>query len=325
MRSSLVIPVYDDSEKRNPLSFEYGLSDYKDIQNITLQEMPEKVPAGLLSRSIEVVLQDDLVDLVKPGDRVQINGILRPLVGGNTFSSGTFKTVLIGISVTLLQAQTEADISIEDIKKITKISKRKDLIPLLIRSMAPSVFGHNDVKKGCILQLVGGQEKVLNSSTRLRGDINMLLIGDPSTAKSQMLRHMLNLAPLSFNTTGRGSSGVGLTAAVTIDRDTGEKQLEAGAMVLADRGLICIDEFDKMSPEDRVSMHEVMEQQTVTIAKAGIHVSLNARCSVLAAANPIYGEFIKEKPVNVNIGYDKPYQTARLFVEQIRSDLHCSG
>lgn len=301
-RLTNTIPIYDDNEKRNPLSFEYGLSDYKDIQNVTLQEMPEKVPAGLLSRSIEVVLQDDLVDQIKPGDRVQINGVLRPLVNGQTFSSGTFRTVLVATSVTSLQAAAENSLSTEEMKRIKSLAKEQNLMELLVNSMAPSVFGHDEIKRGCILQLVGGQEKVLTSSTRLRGDINMLLIGDPSTAKSQMLRHMLNLAPLSFNTTGRGSSGVGLTAAVTLDRDTGEKQLEAGAMVLADRGLICIDEFDKMSPEDRVAMHEVMEQQTVTIAKAGIHVSLNARCSVLAAANPIYGEFIKEKPVNVNIG-----------------------
>lgn len=278
------------------------MSNYRDVQVIQIQEMPEKVPAGQLSRSIEVILQDDLVDATKPGDRVQINGIFRPLVGGSTFSGGTFKTVVVATSVRLLQAQIEASLTANDIKAIKKLGRRRDIIDLLTHSMAPSIYGHREVKKGCILQLVGGIEKIVGNNIRLRGDINILLIGDPSTAKSQMLRHMLNLAPLSFNTTGRGSSGVGLTAAVTLDRDTGEKQLEAGAMVLADRGLICIDEFDKMSPEDRVAMHEVMEQQTVTIAKAGIHVSLNARCSVLAAANPIYGEFIEEKPVNVNIG-----------------------
>ncbi|KAJ8985413.1 hypothetical protein NQ317_017042 [Molorchus minor] len=212
--SSAVYLTKDD--EGNTLETEFGLSLYKDHQTISIQEMPEKAPAGQLPRSVDIICDDDLVDKCKPGDRIQVVGNFRCLPNKQgSFTNGTFK---------------------------------------------------------------------------LRGDINVLLIGDPSVAKSQLLRYVLTTAPRAIPTTGRGSTGVGLTAAVTTDQETGERRLEAGAMVLADRGVVCIDEFDKMSDIDRTAIHEVMEQGKVTIAKAGIHASLNARCSVLAAANPVYGK-----------------------------------
>lgn len=295
--TNFIYPLKDANT--NPLSSEFGMSEYIDFQTINLQEMPENSLSGQVPRSIECILTEDLVDTAKPGDRIKVYGIYKSFCYGNIQFPNQFRTVLIAFNLQYLKA-------LENFK-IEDISKKIDTFKLLASSnkkysaIAPTIYGHDDLKKAIALMMVGGNEVIMTNGSKIRGDINILLVGDPSTAKSQILRYALNFLPLAIATTGRGSSGVGLTAAVIMDKETGEKRLEAGAMVLADRGLVCIDEFDKMNPLDRIAIHEVMEQQTVTIAKAGIHTTLNARCSVLAAANPILGSYNEKMSVQDNI------------------------
>mmetsp|Transcript_34880 Transcript_34880/g.108483 ORF Transcript_34880/g.108483 Transcript_34880/m.108483 type:complete len:798 (-) Transcript_34880:149-2542(-) len=287
----------------NELAIEIGLSVYKDFQKFNIQEAPENSPPGQIPRSVEVICEGDLADKAKPGDRVQVIGVYRSFPPPpQDFTNGVWPARLVATSITPVNEMIEAPFVSDDVRNIRDIAARPDSFQLLARSFAPSICGHAKVKEGLLLQMVGGTEKNLANGTHLRGDINVLLVGDPSCGKSQMLRFVMNISPLAVSTTGRGSSGVGLTAAMIRDAGSREFTLEAGAMVRADRGVICIDEFDKMSLNDRVAIHEAMEQQCVTIAKAGMHVTLNARCSVLAAANPQYGSFDPSLDLPKNIG-----------------------
>ena len=288
----------------NPLRTELGLCSFMDSQCVIMQEAPEASPTGQLPRNVELRLDDDLVDCVKPGDRVQVVGIFAPYTPQD--NKGSFQSIVLVNNIIRYQANARIpkllESHITEIKRFaSELGSANNLVATLSNSIAPAVFGLKAEKRAVLMMLVGGVERKANNS-HIRGDINVLFVGEPSTAKSQLLRYVLGLAPLALNTTGKGSSGVGLTAAVTVDSYTGERSLSAGAMVLADRGILCIDEFDKMSPQDRVAMHEAMEQQTVTIAKAGIQASLNARCSVLAAANPVYGFYSVKHKLSFNVG-----------------------
>jgi len=291
-----------DAEGRD-LKMDVGFSVYKDSQQFVLQETPDTAPPGQIPRTIKVLCDGDLCDRAKPGDRVQVIGVYRSFPPPmKEFTDGVFPAKLVATSIKPIKEIVVPSFVSDDVENIRKIAAREDTFRLLGRSFAPSICGHEKVKQGLLLQMMGGVEKNLTNGTHLRGDINVLLVGDPSCGKSQMLRFVMNTAPLAISTTGRGSSGVGLTAAMVRDQGNRDFHLEAGAMVLADRGVICIDEFDKMNQADRVAIHEAMEQQCVTIAKAGMHVTLNARCSVLAAANPIYGSFDSSMDLVKNIG-----------------------
>ncbi|XP_048476044.1 DNA replication licensing factor MCM7 isoform X2 [Rhincodon typus] len=279
-------------------------SKFIKFQEIKVQEHSDQVPVGNIPRSMTVYSRGENTRLAQPGDHVTITGIFLPLMRTG------FRQVVQGLlSETYLEAhrisqmnKSEDDelgpqeLSEEELRQITE----EDFYEKLAASIAPEIYGHEDVKKALLLLLVGGVDQS-PKGMKIRGNINICLMGDPGVAKSQLLCYIDRLAPRSQYTTGRGSSGVGLTAAVMKDPVTGEMILEGGALVLADQGICCIDEFDKMMDSDRTAIHEVMEQQTISIAKAGIMTTLNARCSILAAANPAYGRYNPKKTVEQNI------------------------
>ncbi|MHA1730569.1 MAG: hypothetical protein ACTSU5_01425, partial [Promethearchaeota archaeon] len=246
-------------------------SEFIDWQSIQVQELQEELPPGRTPTTTQVILTHDLVDRARPGDRVKIMGIWKsvPVEMGRGQHSTIFRTFVKANNLESLEEEhDELYPTEEEIEKIRALAKEPFIQNKIARSVASTIFGHNNLKMASALLLFGGVSKVKQNGMKIRGDINVLFVGDPGTGKSQILRSSASIAPRSVYASGKGSSGVGLTAAVVKDQDTGGMTLEAGAMVLADGGVACIDEFDKMRNEDRVAIHEAMEQQTVSIAKA---------------------------------------------------------
>lgn len=279
-------------------------SKFVKFQELKLQEHTDQVPVGHIPRTLTVFCRGETTRQALPGDHVSVTGIFLPLLktGFKQMVSGLLsETFLEAHRVVLLNKTEDDEMGDSDLteREIQQLAC-EDFYSKLASSLAPEIYGHEDIKKALLLLLVGGVDKRPNGM-KIRGNINICLMGDPGVAKSQLLSYIDRLAQRSQYTTGRGSSGVGLTAAVMKDPLTGEMMLEGGALVLADQGICCIDEFDKMADHDRTAIHEVMEQQTISIAKAGIMTSLNARVSILAAANPAFGRYNPKRTVEQNI------------------------
>lgn len=314
------------SEKE--LEMDPDTSIFIDFQMVRLQELPEDLPAGHLPHYLEVTIIGDLVDQCRPGDRILLTGIVRIEQEqlSQQIKTSLFRLRMEGNNIEYLGGRTadkdsrtieRLEISNEDEKHIFALAHKNDAYDILISSYAPHVYGHEVIKEVILLLIVGSVTKRLEDGSARRGDINVLLVGDPGTAKSEMLKFAAKIAPRGLYTSGRGSTAAGLTAAVIRDK-SGIMMLEAGAVVLGDQGLVCIDEFDKIKPEDRSALHEVMEQQTCSVAKGGIVATLNARTSILSAANPLYGKYDPFKNITENVNLPIPLLTRFDIIYVIR-------
>uniref|UniRef100_A0A3Q1CVR4 DNA replication licensing factor MCM2 n=1 Tax=Amphiprion ocellaris TaxID=80972 RepID=A0A3Q1CVR4_AMPOC len=299
-----------ECQSQGPFEINMEETVYQNYQRITIQESPGKVAAGRLPRSKDAILLADLVDSCKPGDEIELTGIYHNNYDGSlNMANGfpVFATVILANHITRRdQGVAVAELTDEDVKAIVALSKDERIGERVFASMAPSIYGHDDIKRALALSLFGGEPKNPGGKHKVRGDINVLLCGDPGTAKSQFLKYVEKVASRAIFTTGQGASAVGLTAYVQRHPVSREWTLEAGALVLADRGVCLIDEFDKMNDADRTSIHEAMEQQSISISKAGIVTSLQARCTVIAASNPIGGRYDPSLTFAENVDLTEP-------------------
>ena len=316
------MPIVCDNPSCKHRDFELNpeASKFIDFQILRLQELPEDLPPGQLPHYIDVTIRQDLVDNSRPGDRIILTGVVRveqeSIAGVQRGHSGLYRLRIEGNNIEFLSGRGSKtdrkigreEISPEEEKLIKSLSQSSDVYQRLIDSFAPHIKGQSLIKEAILLLIVGSNQRILGAGSKIRGDINVFLVGDPGTAKSEMLKFCARIAPRGLYTSGRGSTAAGLTAAVVRDK-TGIMMLEAGAVVLGDQGLVSIDEFDKMKPEDRSALHEVMEQQSASIAKGGIVATLNARTSILAAANPMYGKYDPFKNITENVNLPIPLLT----------------
>ncbi len=291
-------------DNNNPNRFEMMKEslEYEEYQELTIQELPEELPPGQLPQGVVTVVRGDLTSKVRPGDRVTVYGVVKtfPERGLRAGKKPLFDIVIETLYIDSESGELEEiELTEEEKDIIESLKNSEDLENKIYQSIAPSIYGYERIKKAIAALLFGGVPKVLPDGTKIRGTINILLIGDPGTGKSQLLKYVAQISPRALYTSGRGSSAAGLTAAV-VKSDDGWA-LEAGVLVLADKGIACIDEFDKMSRDDRRALHEAMEQQSISIAKAGIVATLNARTSILAAANPKFGRYLPERNLAENL------------------------
>lgn len=315
------ISFCSNCKSKGPFRMNSEKTLYRNYQRVTLQEAPGTVPAGRLPRHREVILLWDLVDIAKPGEEIEVTGVYKNSFDGNlNVKNGfpVFATIIEANAVRrregaqkAMNGEVDQGLDIfswteEEEREFRKLARERGVIEKVISSIAPSIYGHKDIKTAVACSLFGGVPKNVNGKHSIRGDINVLLLGDPGTAKSQILKYVEKTAQRAVFATGQGASAVGLTASVRKDAITREWTLEGGALVLADKGVCLIDEFDKMNDQDRTSIHEAMEQQSISISKAGIVTTLQARCAIIAAANPNGGKYNSTLPLSQNVDLTEP-------------------